>query len=443
MNAKSYEAEKTVKNEIKGTLKGHSALVSPFPTPIDYAPKINRAAKSSVDYWKERVRPRTLKDGSITPELYLRIKQGGRDAWFNLDTANRVEAARKARDLWMKVRSNGLTEVLAENRPDARPARSATVGELLSAAKSVSTVRPSTLAQYEISLRRLVAGVLGITPTGSVFYHGSDESKAWREKIERVSLDVLTDAKVEAWRKAYIDSAPNEIARISHKNTSSGVIRNARSLLGPNFVKAIGQSIRLPSPLPLVGLSIGSSTRRFNTAVDPRKLYATARSQLSGDVLAAFLLCLVGGLRRGEADMLPWTNVDLDNGIVHVLPTKWFLPKTEESQRSTPITPEVADWLRRHQADAPEAEFVLAGLSPDKKRGAKEYRCFCWKKLGAWLRTQDFTSPNPIHELRKLSGSFVNQADGLEAARRHLGHKNVATTSASYIQARTVTVDLS
>ena len=143
------------------------------------------AAKSSVDYWKERVRPRTLKDDSLTPELYLRIKQGGRDAWFNLDTANRVEAARKARDLWMKVRSNGLAEVLAENRPDVRPARSATVGELLSAAKSVSTVRPSTLAQYEISLRRLVAGVLGITPTGSVFYHGSDESKAWREKIKR------------------------------------------------------------------------------------------------------------------------------------------------------------------------------------------------------------------------------------------------------------------
>jgi len=62
---------------------------------------------------------------------------------------------------------------------------------------------------------------------------------------------------------------------------------------------------------------------------------------------------------------------------------------------------------------------------------------------GACLRTQGVTSPNPMHERRKLSGSFVDEASGLETARRHLGNKNVATTSASYVQARTVTVDLS
>jgi hypothetical protein len=57
---------------------------------------------------------------------------------------------------------------------------------------------------------------------------------------------------------------------------------------------------------------------------------------------------------------------------------------------------------------------------------------------GACLCIQEFTSPNPICGLLELFGSFVN-----EAARRHLGHKNVATTSASYVQARTVVVDLS
>ena len=62
---------------------------------------------------------------------------------------------------------------------------------------------------------------------------------------------------------------------------------------------------------------------------------------------------------------------------------------------------------------------------------------------GPCLRTQDFTSPNHLHELWKHSGAFVNDAGGLEAARRPLGHKNVATTSASYVQARTATVDLS
>jgi len=313
---------------------------------------------------------------------------------------------------------------------------------LLAEAKAIATVRASTLAQYEISLRRLVAGVLNMKAEGSVFYHGSNEAKAWREKVEAASLDVLADSKVETWRKAYIDSAPDEKARVSRRNTAAAVIRNARAFFSRSMAKAIGARIRLPDPLPLVGLPTGSSTRRFKSTTDPRELYATALKELSGDTLTAFLLCITAGLRKGEADMLEWANVDLDAALVTVAPTKWFLPKTEESQRSTPIPPDVVDHLRACRANAPQAEFVLSGIDPSKKRDAKTYRCRCWRDLAAWLRAKGFASPNPIHELRKLSGSLVNATAGLEAARRHLGHRNISTTAGSYITGSAALVDL-
>ena len=444
MKTKTSEVENIVENENSGTQTGHSAPVSHFPAEIAKAEsKADRAAKSSVEYWKTVITPRVIR-GTPTPELYVRLREGGRDAWVCLNTANRANAAAKARDLWLNVKAKGLESALAEFRPKAAPraARSATVGELIAAAKTFSTVRGSTFTQYEISLRRLVAGVLGMTARGSVFYHASPEAKAWRAKVDGASLDVLTAAKVESWRKGYVDAVKDEKARISAKNTTSAIIRNARGFFTPALAKQIGAKLRLPDPLPLADVSTGSSTRRFKSTVDPRALYAAALAELSGDTLTAFLLCITGGLRKGEADFLEWGNVDLDGALVHVAPTKYFLPKTEESQRATPIPPDVVAHLRACRAKSPDAVFVLSGLDPAKKRDAKAYRCPYWKSLAAWLRGKGFVSPNPIHELRKLSGSLVNSVAGLEAARRHLGHRNISTTAASYVTGSAALVNL-
>ena len=443
MNANTSEVKNSEENEKNGTQTGHSS-VSAFPADLakpDEQPE--RAAKSTVDYWKEVVTPRKIR-GKLTPELYVRFREGNRDAWVCMNSKNRAEAARKARDLWLNVKAKGLDVAVAEFRPKSEPraARSATVGVLITEAKAIATVRASTFAQYEISLRRLVAGVLGMKASGSVFYGKGDSAKAWRAKVEGASLDVLTDAKVEAWRKSYVDAAPDEMARISAKNTAAATIRNARGFFTPTLAKALAEKIRLPNPLPLVELSTGGSTRRFKTSVDARQLYAVALTELSGDNLTAFLLCITAGLRRGEADMLPWSHVDLDAALVTVAPTKWFLPKTEESQRTTPIPADVVAHLKACRAKAPKAEFVLTGLDPAKERDAKEYRCACWKGLGAWLRSKGFASQNPIHELRKLSGSLVNSVAGLEAARRHLGHRNISTTANSYVTGSAALVNL-
>jgi len=451
MNTNISEVEKSVENEKNRTQTVHKTVHSsvsiPFPAQANTAEESGgttaRAGKDSQAYWKSRVQPRIVR-GKPTPELYARFFEGTGQSWVCLNTSNRGLAATKARDLYLQIKANGLDVALAEFRPKSAPraARSATVGELITEATALSSVRASTLNLYAASLRRIVSGVIGMKAGGAVFYHASAEAKAWRAQVDAASLDVLSAAKVEAWRKGYIDAASDEKARVSAKNTSSCIIRNARGFFTKEMVKALGAKLRLPSPVPLVGLSAGSSTRRFKTTVEPRALYASALAELTGDTLTAFLLCITGGLRKGEADMLEWASVNLDAALVEIAVTKWFAPKTEESQRSTPIPPDVVTHLRTSRAKDSAAEFVLTGLNPAVKRHAKLYRCKCWKPLAVWLRAKGFASPNPIHELRKLSGSLVNAVAGLEAARRHLGHRNISTTAASYVTGSAALVNL-
>lgn len=444
MKTNTSEEKKAVENQKSGTQTGHNSPVSHFPADLVQAKnKPNRSAKSSLDYWKEAVTSRIIR-GTPTPELYVRFRESGRDAWVCLNTPNRLNAAIKARDLWLNVKAKGLDVAVAEFNPKSapRPARASTVGELIAEARALTSVRPPTLLAYESALRRLVAGVRGMTASGSVFYHKSKEGAERRAKIDATSLDVLGTAEVEQWRRAYIAAAPDEIARVSAKNTTSSVIRNARGFFSAEMLKLLAPKIRLPIPTPLLGVSAGCSMRRFKTNVKPHTLYASALAELKGDTLTAFLICITAGLRKSEADLLEWKNVDLESGFINITTTRYFVPKTSESERTTPIPADVVAHLERLRAENPKADLVLNGLDPATPRHAKLYRCLCWKPLALWLRANGFTSPNPVHELRKLSGSLVNSVAGLEAARRHLGHRNIATTAASYVAGSAALVNL-
>jgi integrase len=56
-----------------------------------------------------------------------------------------------------------------------------------------------------------------------------------------------------------------------------------------------------------------------------------------------------------------------------------------------------------------------------------------WRALNAWLRSKGIKQQKAIHALRKESGSLVAADFGIEAARQHLGHRDIQTTSAHYV----------
>lgn len=448
MKTNTSEAQKSLENKKRGTKGGRfSAPPIPFPAPAGRPIETARLAKSSVEYWKERVRQRTWKDGTKTPELYLRLKEGssakaGRDAWVCLNTANRATAATKARDLWLIVQSKGLDAALAEFRPKAapRPARVCTVAEYLAAAKPLADVRPQTLAEYEASLRRVVAGVRGIISKSDRHAVRAE----WHAKVNMVRIDQVTPSAVRTWMKAEVAAvaAKGEAAKDRRAHTLASHIRDARALFAENIVAELRKSLVLPAELPFAGITTTSTTRRFVCAIDARELYAAAAA-LDSDTRTAFDLLLCAGLRRGEADALPWAHVDLKAGTVRVDVTEFFRPKSRESFRTVPLPPDMVKRLNARRAAKPLDAFVLDGAAPKiaSARGYT-YRAHAWDKLTAWLRTQGLHDYTPLHALRKMSGSFIYAVAGLEAARRHLGHRDISTTAASYLQSGAATVNL-
>lgn len=97
------------------------------------------------------------------------------------------------------------------------------------------------------------------------------------------------------------------------------------------------------------------------------------------------------------------------------------------------LAPEAVDILRAFKKGN-ESEFVLTGAEPNPTATYDYYRCDCtWRSLNTWLRDKGVRQQKAIHSLRKESGSLIASTHGIEAARQHLGHRDIRTTSAHYV----------
>ncbi len=222
----------------------------------------------------------------------------------------------------------------------------------------------------------------------------------------------------------------------------------SQDILGAGLRKVV----RLPDPLPFAGVSYGKSHRRFIAPVDAAQLFSAARSDLEGKQRQQFLalsLCLLAGMRRSEADLLTWKQVNLEQGSIQIEATEYFQPKSEEATREIELDAAAVEILRQAKADSPDPVFVLKGAPFRRQRtAAPTYRAdasphFTWLSLAEWLRTKGVHDDKPIHVLRKLAGSLIFQAHGIEQARGFLGHGDVSTTSRSYIaKTKRITVSI-
>jgi integrase len=194
--------------------------------------------------------------------------------------------------------------------------------------------------------------------------------------------------------------------------------------------------VKLP-PNPFAGVKLKDpGPQRYHSDINPEWLLVCAENELRTkrpQQYLALFLCLCAGLRRKEADLLTWQQIDFDAGQIHIRRTACFEPKTEESQRDIDIAPAALDILRTFKAGV-KTEFVLVGSDPHPAATYDFYRCDgTWRDLNAWLRGKGIHHRKAIHSLRKESGSLVASDFGIEAARQHLGHRDIRTTSAHYV----------
>lgn len=399
-----------------------------------------------VDYWKARLyRKSFTREGERmeVPEWSVRLQHIGRREAFALASVNANTAAIKAKEIDTFLHANGWEATLAKFKPSlTAKAEVCTVGEFLKDVQARSHLKPMTVRRYAVKLRKMVAdlakieaGVKGRAKNAKYDYVNGGR-KAWLEKIDGQPLGVLTTEAVNAWRNRYVAKAGSDpVGRKSAERSAASYLRCARSLFTPDVLGSL--RVKLP-PNPFAGVKLKDpGPQRYHSDVNPEWLLACAGSELRGNfpqLYLALFLCLWGGLRRREADLLLWEQIDFKAGCLHVRRTAYFEPKTEESQRAIDLAPEAMALLQSFKKGS-TSEFVLDGTEPRTAATYDFYRCdSTWRDLLAWLKGKGVRHQKAIHMLRKESGSLIASAFGIEAARQHLGHRDIRTTSSHYVE---------
>ncbi len=408
--------------------------------------------KNDAKWWRDRLFKAKSDRGTCSPFWSIQIQFRGRRTTFSLHTGNKDAASRRALALYEDVVTRGIDAVIAERRDeDRRDASPITIGDWITAAKSVFDGAPETFGGYVRSLRQIASEIAGMSKDPKRFE--PVQSREYRRKIDEMPISILTPSAIQSWRIAYVsergtDPAKARAARISCNST----IRQAKSLFGKKVVQFAGAG--LPDPLPFAGVQFyPRESMRYHSKIDPTALMRDASAELSNDDPGAFLtliLALGAGLRRGEIDRLLWRQVDCTTGVIHVHVTEAGGLKSADSTGAVHIDETLAEILRGFRARA-SGEYVIeadGNLSQNDKgfsQWSRKYRCEAvFDRLIQWLRDHGIGGQKPLHTLRKEAGSIVATAHGIYAASRFLRHADIQVAAAHYIDHKTrTTVDMS
>jgi integrase len=260
--------------------------------------------------------------------------------------------------------------------------------------------------------------------------------------VHAVSLVSVTPDKVREWKKRYIELAgKNELKRRSRINSVNSMLRQAGGLFSKkNVLDKL--NIALPRPLPFddVRVEPRTDTKFYGCGVDARELLRDALAEFGSnrpELLKAFLLGLVLGLARKEADLLEWPSFDFAAGTICIRPTQWYRLKTPHRFAVLPVETEFLVLFRGWRAKA-TSEFVIESPRLPKAVSYQWYRCQeVWDELLAWLRAKGIQLQKPFHTLRKLYGSEMTSRHGIFVASASMRHADISTTT-QYYSDRTV-----
>jgi integrase len=375
-----------------------------------------------------------------------------RRIFVTLETGVKEEAARRAAELYRDILTKGWAEALAKYRPEPpKPEPEpepvpvvvppVTIGQVIAASRRLSSARGGSKETYERALRKIAADVFGIPEKGKLKGHG----EAWRAKIAAIPLADLTPAKVLAWKNAKLEAA-GLAERPSVAVTVNSTIRNAKALFSKRIRPFLEAEMELPRPLFFEGiLPEKEPSPRYRSKVDGVALLRAAYSELSAsnpEAFKMFLLVLVFGLRRSEADSLLWSQFDFQKGVLRIEDTEFHRLKSSDSAGEIDMEPETVALFRGFKRNA-KGPFVLEGspfarLELGEKRKSRSYRTeITHVALSRWLRAQGVTDKKPIHAMRKEIGSIIASRDGIFAASRYLRHSDIRITSRIYADKKT------
>jgi len=421
-------------------------------------------SKTNIEYWKKRLLRRSFKraDGEEYQhaDYHVRLVIDGRQHWFNLKSANKEVAADKARQIWDYFQANGgeatIRRFKSKNRSSPNGAKP-TAGTLIEGIEALRLIKPKTLYTYAQKLRRLVEDVAGIKVGKEKHDYQQGGSEQWQRKIDAVSLEQLTPEKIIVWRARFLKSVGQDpLSQEKAQITVNSILRNAKALFSSKYVKHL--SFTLPHN-PFEGIHIGSATtRRYKSRINFKKLASNAKQELLVKIpsindnshpdekraleeaysklqqFKILLLALGCGLRRQEIDSLLWDNLNFADNTISVETTQFGGTKSGASHRQVDVDPSTMKLLKGLKRSSRSKFVVQSDARLRISTRYYHYRCdIHFKYLINWLRQQGITRRNALHELRKEFGTQVCQQFGIYASSRALGHSDIRTTAASYL----------
>ncbi|MGW7728130.1 site-specific integrase [Streptomyces canus] len=154
------------------------------------------------------------------------------------------------------------------------------------------------------------------------------------------------------------------------------------------------------------------------------------------------------GLRRGEACALPWSEVDLDSGVIHI--TEEIVAVAYEPHEDTPKSDRIRDialdddtlallkwWLESQRAEKAEwidtkTPWTDSGRVFTQENG-KVYHPDYFTKRFERLHQKEDLPPIRLHDLRHGSATLSLRAGvAMVAVQRRLGHSSIRVTADIY-----------
>ena len=387
--------------------------------------------KTHANYWKSRLEHRTYtRDGKTfeVAEWSVRIHFTGIRKSFDLETANKEEAATKARDIYLSILARGWSATVNELAPQLVPlvvmgSDSATVGEFLAEVERTANLKPKTFRYYSQCLRQFAAYVEGVKSDASRFDYRKGGATAWRQQVELTPLSALTPAAAADYKMVRLKRAGSDPRRKLEVNRSfNSWLRNTKSL----FTEAIICQPNFRVKVPKFKVPDGQRGERevyWFEAVDFERpgsmkfqspagvtyeaLVTQARDELRAENPEAyklFLLCLCAGLRRGEADVCMWTQLNGDDNSIQIEANKYIEPK-HGSGGTVYVDPSLMKELLSFRGPAQDG-FVVDSRLEWKATTYRRYRCEPhWETLTEGWRATALTRkkcPRTAETFRRL-----------------------------------------
>ena len=176
-----------------------------------------------------------------------------------------------------------------------------TLGEYIRAVDAQCTLTSETLYGYSRKARQIVGEILNIPYSPKKYDYVNGGQGAWRKKVDSFKLENLTTAKINAWKKRYIEKAGTDpLKRKRAESTANSCLRNSKALFGKKIIRQLSGLI-LPDEIPFREVEyFRQSASRYRSKVNIEALIKQANDELQGEEpeqFKIFILAIFVGLR--------------------------------------------------------------------------------------------------------------------------------------------------